>query len=94
MRRTVVLDNGAGCIKAAWASGDNAAPACVTPFPALTTQYSRHKSGSIVPNALMKNKNGRLVYVGGQIADNKNCAALYFKRPFEKVRHIRYCSAH
>jgi actin-related protein len=86
--RDLVLDNGSGFCKIGWANSDVAplfVRVVVVFADALMRAAANRHWSRIVPNAIMKNKNGRRAYVAGQISESKNHAALFFKRPFEKV---------
>jgi actin-related protein 6 len=47
--------------------------------------YATDPKPQVMPNAIMRNKNGRRSYIGDEIDGCNNLADLYYRRPAEKV---------
>lgn len=86
----VILDNGAGSIKAGSVTGKSVRWASLT-FSRISNKLIlfHHR---LVPNAIVRSKGDKTTYFGHEIAKCKDYSSLHYRLPFEKASWAGACS--
>ncbi len=86
----VILDNGAYSIKSGLStSSTNEAkwvPSSPTHHPSWLTAVCASIFNRVVPNAIVRSKGDKRLYIGPEILECRDYVSLHYRLPFDKVR--------